>query len=389
MGTLSILLMGCNTRGAKTGKKLVENSPTWGVVVDEPEQSEAVEEPIAFIDYTPKASFTTVASMEAQMPQTGNFKLGQVNKKYLKGCYYTGGTSTPFLASFAERWNRTTFLRRFVNAEELFERENSNVGDSLTTETVRGKMPMLPNEYQLAFKNSKCQAQARKLVRMISTNDYVPEQTDQMAEAFKALVDMPYNTPELLSEEEIERINVVFWQLYDKAKYVAGYEQIREKRLPEDVDYNELQRLSLPLQERYIAEENFDAKCIYALEMGCYAFPDAIDYLGELIEDGRYSPYLFEVWYSWRLRAQSRVYGISTFSEIPDNLYDNARLLVAKAYLKHIAENPSDNLAKLLLMYLMYTENLHRAGGYYGNQALGEERYLRCSFFLPNELLND
>ena len=317
------------------------------------------------------------------MAQTKNFKLGQVNKKYLKGCYYTGDTSTPFLASFAERWNKTAFLRRFVNAEEIFERENSNVGDSLTTETVRGKMPMLPNEYQLAFRNANCQARAKKLVRMLTTIDYVPEQTEKMASYFTELVNVPFD------EEERDAVGEDFWNLYNKSRYVANYDEIMKKRLPEDVDYEELERLSLPLQKKYLAEDNFDAKCIYALEMGCYAFPDAIDYLGELIEDGRYSPYLFEVWYSWRLRAQSRVYGISTFSEIPDNLYDNARLLVAKAYLKHIAEEPSDNLAKVLLMNLMYTENLHRAGGYYGNEALGEESTLRCRVFLPDELIYD
>lgn len=389
IGTMAFLLMGCNTHGGKTGKNLVDNSPTWGITAEEQEEETVEEDLIVYAEYTPKASFTTVASMEAQMPQTGDFELGQVNKKFLEGCYYTGNTSTPFLASFAERWNRTTFLRHFVNAEELFERENSNVGDSLTSETVRGKMPMLPNEYQLAFKNSQCQILAKRLVRMLSSIDYVPEQTGQMAKSFRELVNMPYDTPELLSDVENEETEAEFWQLYDKSKYVADYEKIREKRLPEDVDYDELQRLSLPLQERYIAEESFDAKCIYALEMGCYGFPKAIDYLGELIEDGRYSPYLFEVWYSWRLRAQSHVYGISTFSEIPDNLYDNARLLIAKAYLKHIEENPTDNLAKVLLVNLMYTENLHRVGGYYGNEALGAERGLRMMFFLPDELIND
>lgn len=386
---MAILLMGCNIRGGKTEKNLVEKSPTWGVVVDEPEVPVVEEEPIAFADYTPKASFTAIESLETEVQQTGDYTSGLVNKKYLKGCYYTGETSTPFLASFAERWNRATFFRRFVNAEEIFERENANVGDSLLTETIHVMISLLHNEYQLAFSSSECRALARKLVQMLNTIDYAPEQTDQMAEAFRALVNMPYDTPELLSDEENEETEAAFWQLYDKSKYVADYERIREKRLPEDVDYDELQRLSRHLQERYIAEENFDARCIYALEMGCYDFPDAIDYLGELIEDGQYSPYLFEVWYSWRLRVQSRIFGISTFSVIPDNLYDNARLFVAKAYLRHIAENPSDNLAKFLLINLMYTENLHRAGGYYGNEALGAERGLRMRYFLPDELIND
>jgi hypothetical protein len=64
---------------------------------------------------------------------------------------------------------------------------------------------------------------------------------------------------------------------------------------------------------------------------------------------------------------------------------DNARLLVAQAYVNHIVEKPDDTLAKFLLMNLIYTENLHRPGGYYGNEALGAEQFLRTRFFLPEE----
>ena len=381
LGIMAVLILpACKNQGGGAKRIYVENSPGLPVVEDEKVDS------LVFVGYTPKTTFTSIEQMEEKVPQEeGGFKLGVVNEKFLKGCYYTGSTSTPFLASFAERYNKTEFLRRFVNAEEIFERENTNVGDSLTSETVRGKMPLLANEYQLAFRNANCQARAKKLVRMLTTIDYVPEQTEKMASYFQKLVNLPYDTPEFLSDEDRDASDKDFWTLYDKSRYVANYEEIQKKRLPKDVDSEELQRLSLSLQEKYLEEKDFDAKCIYALEMGCYDFPYAIDYLGELIEDGRYSKYLFEVWVSWRLRAQSRVFGISTYSEIPDNLYDNARLLVAQAYVNHIVENPNDTLAKFLLMNLIYTENLHRPGGYYGNEALGAELFLRTRFFLPEE----
>lgn len=363
-----MILTGCNNRSVQP------------VIIEEKEDS------LVFVEYTPKTSFTSIDQMLANVPDDlSDYVLGVVNEKFLEGCYYTGDTSTPFLASFAERYNKTEFLRRFVNAVELFERENTNYDDSLSTETVRGKIPLLSNEYQLAFRNANCQARAKKLVRMLTTIDYVPEQNQKMASYFQELVNVPFDTPEFLSDEERDATGDDFWALYDKSKYVADYDEIQKKRLPEEVDYEELQRLSLPLQKKYLAEEDFDAKCIYALEMGCYDFPYAIDYLGELIEDGRYSKYLFEVWVSWRLRAQSQVFGISTWLEIPDNLYDNARLLVARTYASHIAENPSDTLAKLLLMNLIYTENLHRPGGYYGNEAMGAELKLRTRYFLPDE----
>ena len=381
IGLLLLLsLSGCKSRNTKTAGVRIENSPVVETSISEPADS------VVFVEYSPKTTFTSIEQMEDKIPEEQDgFELGVVNAKFVKGCYYTGDTSTPFLASFAERWNKTEFLRRFVNAEELFERENTNYGDSLTIETVRGVMPLLPNEYQLAFRNANYRSRAKKLVRMLTTIDYVPEQTERMASYFKELVNVPFDTPEFLTLEEMDAVEKDFWVLYDKSKYVADYEEIQKKRLEDEVDYDELERLSPPLQKKYLATEDFDAKCIYGLELARYNFQGNIDYLGELIEDGRYSKYLFEVWVSWRLRAQSRVFGISTWSEIPDNLYDNARLLVAKTFVKHIEENPSDTLAKLLLMNLIYTENLHRAGGYYGNEAMGADLMLRTRYFLPED----
>ena len=377
-----MFLTGCNNRGSQTSRIYVENSPEQTVVVEESEES------VVFMEYTPKTTFTSIDQMNARMPESNSESiLGKVNIQFLEGCYYTGDTSTSFLASFAERWNKNVFLRRFVNAEELFERQNVIPWDSLSTETVRGTMPLLPNEYQLAFRNKDCRKRAKKLVRMLTTIDYDTLQTEKMATSFQELVNAPYDTPEFISKKEINVVKESFWEQYDKSKYVADYADIRKIRLHKEVDYDELERLSLPLQKRYIAEDDFNAKCIYAIELGCYGFPNAVDYMGELIEDGRYSKYLFEVWDFWRLLAQQNVFGISTWSEIPDNLYDNARLLVAKAYVNHIEKNPSDTLAKLLLMNLIYTENLHRSAGYYGNEAVGAEYLFRTQAFLPDELI--
>lgn len=376
-------------RTVKSSSIHVAHSPSWDIESDESPAPRKPEERTVEpeqLDYKPKATFTSASYMEDLIPPgTDGYELGTVNKKFLKGCYYSGDTSTPFLASFAERWNSTTFLRRFINAEELFERLNSAIGDSLTTETVRGKMPMLPGEIELAFKDSKSRTLARKLIKMLSTIDYVPEQTEKMAELYRELLDVPSSTLALLPKEETERLQGEFWQLYDKEKYVKDIASIQMIRRKENASANDLTTLGNKLKHRYVEEKDFDARCILALEICCCEDPDAVDYLGELIEDGRYSKYLLEVWLSWRLRAQCDVFGISTFSEIPDNLYDNARLLVAKSFLRHIEENPDDSLAKMLLLNLTFTENLHRAGGIYGNEALGAHSYIRRRLFLPEE----
>ena len=172
--------IGCREKSSKISGPRIERSPEWGVVdtneksviMDGSDESFAT---IPDVPYEPKVTFTGRETLDSLCSYVSEGEtLGTANALFLDGCYYTGDTSTPFLASFAERWNKAAFLRRFVNAEELFERENTNVGDSLTTDTVRGKLPMLKNEYQLAFRNGTCVAKAKKLVKMLQTIDYVP-----------------------------------------------------------------------------------------------------------------------------------------------------------------------------------------------------------------------
>ncbi len=366
--SLSVLLLSsCKSRNGQPGIRQTE-----------------VQTVLEKLDYTPKTTFTGMEQMSAKISEEeAGIAIGEVSKQFLEGCYYIGDTSTPFLASFAEWWNRLAFLRRFASAEEVFERVNTNIEDSLTTETVRGTISLLPDEYDRAFRDKKLQSKAKELVRLFRTIDYTAQETQKMYKCFMDLAGAPYQTPDFITEEDKDAVDNDYWVLYDKSKYVENYESIRDKRKPEEVDEKELEKMSLPLQHAYINAKDFDAKCIYALEMGCYGFPEVIDYLGELIEDGRYSKYLFEVWISWRLRAQASVFGRSTWSEIPDNLYDNARLLVAQTYVRHIIENPSDAQAKYFLMALIYTENLHRAGGLYGNEAMAAEVALRTQYFLP------
>lgn len=373
--------------GNDNGKKKAvnsESSPACGVETTD-DAPEAIPQEQS---YTPKATLTSVVHMCSLRPD-GDFELGSVNGKLLDDCYYTVDTSTPFLASFAERWNRFTFLRRFINAEEVFERENSNLGDSLTTETVRGRMPMLSNEYQLAFRSEKCRSMARRLVKLLTTIDYVPDECDKMALAFRELVEAPFVTPDFITQEEYEKINDRFWELYDKSRYVPDIEQIQRVRVKSELGSDELEKQRVMLSSRYNETEEFNTRCILAVELACCGQENGIDYLGELLEAKEYSPYLLEVWTQWRLRAQSEVFGISTFSEIPDNLYDQVRLVVAAQYVKHISDNPGDGLAKLLLWNLMCTENVHRMDGYYGNEALAAVTVLKERYFLPEELTDD
>ena len=385
-----LLITGCGNRNGKNTTPGVERSPEWGIVKAEEKETEDTEESFATIPdvpYEPKATFTGHKNLEAlRRVCSEEFELGKANAQYLDGCYYTGETSMPFLASFAERWNKAAFLRRFVNAVEIFERLNSYIGDSLTTETVRGKMPKLKNEYLLVFRSSAYKLKAMNLVKMLTTIDYVPAQREKMSDLFSELVNAPYDTPEYVTIAEIEATREVFWTLYDKSQYVQDIAEIQKIRVNEDFETEALENLRSSLQKRYVEATDFDERCILACEMACCGQENGIDYLGELIEAGQYSKYLLEVWADWRLFAQQGCFGVSTYSIIPDNLYDNARLLVAKEYLKHIKENPDDILAKVLLLNLTYAETIHRVGGIYGNAALGASLFVKERYFLPEDV---
>ncbi len=387
-----LMLVGCGRRNSKSTGPRLERSPVWGVVDSNEKPIKEYDSDESFatipdVPYEPKVTFTGREALDSLCSFVSDDEaLGKVNAMFLDGCYYTGDTSTPFLASFAERWNKAAFLRRFVNAEELFERENTNIGDSLTTDTVRGELPMLKNEYQLAFRNSTCVAKAKKLVKMLTTIDYVPAECEKMANLFGELVNVPYDTPDYVTEADIEEVQKDFWTLYDKSQYVQDIAEIQKIRVNEDYGTEALDNLRSSLQKRYVEATDFDVRCILACELSNCNQENGIDYLGELIETGQYSKYLFEVWVAWRLRVQDGVFGISTFSEIPDNLYDNARLLVAHEYVKHIKSNPNDLLAKVLLLNMTYTETIHRAGGIYGNEALGASLFLKERYFLPEGL---
>ena len=277
------LLIGCREKSSKTNGPRLERSPEWGVVDtnEKPVIEDDYDESFATIPdvpYEPKVTFTGRESLEAMCSlASGENALGKANKKYLDGCYYTGDTSTPFLASFAERWNKAAFLRRFVNAEELFERENTNIGDSLTTDTVRGELPMLKNEYQLAFRNSTCVAMAKKLVKMLQTIDYVPAECEKMANLFGELVNVPYDTPDYVTEADIEAIQKDFWTLYDKSQYVWDIAEIQKVRVNEDYGTEALENLRSSLQKRYVESTDFDKRCILACEMASCGQENGID----------------------------------------------------------------------------------------------------------------
>lgn len=130
--------------------------------------------------------------------------------------------------------------------------------------------------------------------------------------------------------------------------------------------------------------EDFDLKCDHAMayvyDGGFYEVDP--DMLEDLLDDGRYSPQLFFLWRIWRCRVQLSTskhgqFGPSTWSMIPNQLYNEKRLHIAETTLKHIAEHPDDIYAVNQYLVTSAMPNILRAGEYYlGNQSFMEIYYL-------------
>ncbi len=92
----------------------------------------------------------------------------------------------------------------------------------------------------------------------------------------------------------------------------------------------------------------------------------------EFVETRQYSPYLSEMWRTWRA-SMSTLMGASSWSYIPNSLYNAKRRQVAEIIIKHIEAYPNDILAQGVLIDLAGIDNISRHGSYFGNASILEQ----------------
>lgn len=135
------------------------------------------------------------------------------------------------------------------------------------------------------------------------------------------------------------------------------------------------------LKEKIAAEKNFERKCDLTQAYIDYVGFDYADFsmLEKLLDDGRYSHRLFFLWRIWRCGIQltNANYGMSTWSTIPNKLYNEKRFAIAKATLNHLKDHPDDGFAINQFLMTGHYPNILRAGQYLlGNEAVTELYYL-------------
>lgn len=171
-----------------------------------------------------------------------------------------------------------------------------------------------------------------------------------------------------------------YTSLVDRKQYVPDFDDLLAYRLKDD-SVHQARLLDL-LQ----SEQDIHRRCIYALEYahsssdGPY-FSDCLPYLVDVMLAGQYSPYLNEVWRTWRVVVATQM-GMSRDSHIPNWKYNDMRRICAKTTLEYIRNHPDDIVAINNFIVLAYTVNIHRYGTFpMGNQTFVEQMEMFGDFF--------
>jgi hypothetical protein len=167
-----------------------------------------------------------------------------------------------------------------------------------------------------------------------------------------------------------------YWQINDKKNYIKS---------PDYETYKSLKttnlKSALTLLDK-ISEQttNFQEYSIYQIELADQyvkhadsleenARDKAIEIYKAILEQKKYSIYLFEAWLKWRLVTQQFTYGLSKSSDIPNNEYDKAREQVALTILDYISTHDKDEMAINEFLLMATHDIVKRFGDYpYGNQ---------------------
>lgn len=168
----------------------------------------------------------------------------------------------------------------------------------------------------------------------------------------------------------------MYWKTIDKNNYIksAEYETYKklkttnlkealiliEKISKQTTDFQEYSIYKIELADQYVKNaESLDENSI----------DKAIEIYKSIIEQKKYSIYLFEAWLKWRIVSQQFVYGISKTSDIPNHTYDKVREQAALTVLDYINIHSNEEMAINEFLLLSTHDIVKRFGDYpYGNQ---------------------
>lgn len=173
-----------------------------------------------------------------------------------------------------------------------------------------------------------------------------------------------------------------YWKKIDKNNYIKSkdyprYQNLKKKNM----------KAGLHLLDSITKKTtNFQEYSIYQIELadqyeknrhslGENASEIAITKYKSILDQNKFSIYLYEAWLKWRTVTQHSMYGFSKTSEIPNATYNSQREQVALTILKYIAKNPKNEMAINEFLVIATHDIVRRFGDFqYGNQNILEYR---------------
>jgi len=167
-----------------------------------------------------------------------------------------------------------------------------------------------------------------------------------------------------------------YWQTNDKKNYIKSsdyktYQGLKttnpkvalallNKISKQTTDFQEYSIYQIELADQHVKHSD-------SLEEN--AIDKAIEIYKSILDQKKYSIYLFEAWLKWRLVTQQFTYGLSKSSDIPNDEYDKVREQVALTVLDYITTHDKDEMAINEFLLMATHDIVKRFGDYpYGNQ---------------------
>ena len=294
------------------------------------------------------------------------------------------------------RCNFATVYNKVIQSYELFVRLSSCGWDGPGTKAdtlawIAGTQPGITHELLdevLSGASEPIRTHLEALTDAYREFDGVWSDDCPLAQAFRNN-DYDFDEyPQICSSADRKEYEEHFWEWYDKAQFVRGIDDIVRMNLPEKETGLTEEQLK-HFHDAVVSEKNIDRRAVLALEYVKFDCAEGSVLLGEILESGKYTRYLFEVWLSWREHLQYWQ-SPSTYALIPNNYYDRMRVKCLNTLLRHYPEaKKRERLYTLCSMEnFIQIGILHRLGDF-GNESLGLVTALNRNLFIHPRISGD
>lgn len=377
--TIAILTVGCQVKKSKGGSR-AEDEKTDTVLADSTIQKYFGKATVTGSEYLGKLDELCSYPSDSLNGGGSNVDLAVLESKFADEIFLELDDDIQkddFSLSVKDWFDRTAFLYYCGSLYEIRSRYDRNTHTLDSTDVDTSGTTMLSTEMRPSmdvlrkvFPDRRIRNAASAILNVLYKN---PDFTD-VSKRLEKLVGA-YKSAAFASEMPIDtaKIGLAFANedaYYDKSSFVPDIKRFRDARAYRDSAAVQIKDPVGEIVVRLDDRMDFDAKCIYAIELSHVLMIDCVGILGAVIESKEYSRYLLEVWENWRAKVQFGWFGCSNDSVIPNAYYFKIRNICANTMLRHIQEHPEDNDALLRLFRLLYCGSITR-DGLFGNSVAG------------------